>query len=1754
MVYVASAAIAIGVSFVSSQYQKKRAKKAKKKAQEEADKRKGFELVTEGEITNLPVIYGRARVGGSRVYHAVNKRFEYSSPGVGVEEFLSRGGDRGYISTRFQVVVSKQAIDQTVGGNIPPLWQSITEYLVAEILVNDDTSFTLTWNENTGFYTGTVQIGLSDVYRVGQPIVLSHRPLVEIKEGVYTDADDNVFNDIAAISASYVIHSYNNASGFLELYPPAANDEIDPYATMAAAGEPSLASSSNHDNQDFLYVSQVLCVGQISDVHWVYVDDKDYFDPHFGGGHRIHIHTQPGTHEPFMENVQTALPDGKTSTFANFPGVVRAEMVFLINRDDPQYQDIPEVKFCVEGRLIKYALTSANNGAGSTGYSNNAAMVLLDYLLNTDYGQGVDPSKIDFASFREAERVCDEIMEVFDDNNVKIKDIPISGKFWGAKLIDAPTPTRQIKRYEFNGIIDTSKKVRDNIKDIVSVMDQAQFIWSDGKYKINLIYPYVWDASKTYTTGTVVQFYPPGAIQMVNIYRARSFVPAGIDPITASGVLSDAYWELANAAEITDDNLIMDGDISQSWPNLNDRLNHVTIRFTNEDLDFEEDTVSWPPKNSPAGPSYNPVYQTYLAEDKNILLEQEEFINGITDRYHAKAYAEELVRSSRAESNLRLVVSRAYLYLEPGDIIRIVSDELNIPGELLKVSELKVLRSNNIELLCVKFDAENLAWNADDNAVIIPRNIYWNAQLGQARGLAFQPITAGQYDVTNLGSVGRITWAHALGTGTKEYDVKYLVGPAVNVVVGSKWILAAPRTKDLTADLPMLADGMYTFTVIARTTDGRVAPEYDMATGSQWPRLEGRVIGGKLFASNITIINYRWATANIAGQPVKDATLPVGHTGRYDWLARNLSFASWQDPIGVFDTQSTTRPYPDPETAKIVHGNNPLGQLYTTTATFWMDSLITEVIPWSSWVLTSSANTVSTTVTAYYAMQAGGDVPGIPTGGSVTWNPTAALVITAPLGVDPDGGGPAPRQVWTLQRPAQPVGGAIYSSRAEFWREGTSGLNENTPVWNVPTLEAGSTTVVYRKIDIFAGGNGGGFQTNAAGLLGVSEIYDFTDGSRNLVDPFSNNGIVWRLEPGNFIQDLWQATRWIDGESTDNSFAIDWGDGSSPPYRSNVRDLPGTVVEDVSMYQWAHPSTILSAPAVSATYTFATKTLSSPGAATFGWRMSRALAADQELPGFKLWQLHMEIFGAPGTASVTFTWSSVGGNTSVIDVSPNTGGQGPPGEDGTDGYNTRMMYCQMPITDSFVGGVLQTLGTTSFPTGSQVLGAWGLTTTFSATAPAPANGQRVWVSFGTVFIAPSGIYAGQLVTAWSLPIWMSLSVASLSAITATLGTMNSGTILMHTASNYIAAGSTYNASTALQENKNGFTDGKNGFWIGNFTGGYGFEIRSGAPAAGTAARAEGFGTLLSGNFMRYDSNQGKLQVKGLEVLDAANNVVLASGLRWSYNDLKDQPTSSSVRPGYYRGSLASAPTADVQNGDFYFNSTTQTWYTWASFLWVATAQQSRIYAQATDPVTTNPGQVKNGDTWLYTGASLPIYNIYTNQLYVRVSIGTGAGSWVAAADMTATTLTTHLIGSAIFPSTTVIANGAMDSLQIAGYAVTSNTFVGYAGPYYPYSNGATVASSPWQLGPYFTVDWLANSSGWPRNVMIHSNFILNNQSGSDGVIAQQMFTDAAVTQNPSGFSQNSLRHATQTSGSLLALMPAVNTRYVTYYMGHKGWD
>lgn len=657
--------------------------------------------------------------------------------------------------------------------------------------------------------------------------------------------------------------------GFSLPYPKYPNTG---YIINSNFNEYGYANGSENDYNSFLYVQQVIGFGGINRVLHLEVDGKDWRDPSFNrnnlqGGLRAHLYYDGNALDDMLassvmnsySNANNGSPDPTTRMYAVFTDTAYASMVFRIHRDKPQFSGVPAVQFYLEGMRVRYITKSGDTYTLSQDkkYSNNPALCLMDYLLNPVYGKGLDESEIDLPSFYNAYTICERIVPA-GNNYIRTK----IGKLWN-NYADFPgtgsDKNRYVKLYECNLGIDTSKSVRDNIEIILETMGQAELVWSGGKYKLQLEYPFVWglnysdidgngnkllvvdaevpNGTPTYYNGDVVQFTQTvNGKTVVDLYRCNVSSTTA-EPLSSQGVYHSHWTRDVVSAYLNDDHIIREDVVTQTWSSAQSRLNYFTVRFLNESKDFAEDSVSWPAKTP--GSTERKLYDKYLLEDNGIPMEGETFQTGDTTEWHAKATAEERVRTSRDAVVYKLTVDIKYTYLEPGDFVRIDSDVLKIPGELARVEEITVNDRGNAVIQLLKFDARMLAWNAKDDEDVIERNIYSHPELHFPTNLVWAPRTAEDSFITDSTS-GVLSWVPAMDPRIKYFNVMLWKGPLAHAAADSPWELkGSTKGKPVhnSIELVDLAVGSYVAAVVPVDFDENPAPFYYPNTGI-WPMIQ----------------------------------------------------------------------------------------------------------------------------------------------------------------------------------------------------------------------------------------------------------------------------------------------------------------------------------------------------------------------------------------------------------------------------------------------------------------------------------------------------------------------------------------------------------------------------------------------------------------------------------------------------------------------------------------------------------------------------------------------------------------------------------------------------------------------------------------------------------------------------------------------------------------------------------------------------
>ena len=834
--------IQMALTVASMLYQRSRAKKLAAKAADEADKQKGFQLTVEGESEPISVFYGRNKVGGTRVYHKVSGDFNFALPNLSALLFTSSGDSRR-MSTLVSAVVASRIEYTNAVGTGQDMYQ---EY----------------WDSGLGAFPTTVNSGgLSVTAPAGAPITAGQvvsvtHPLLIKKEDGSTPTEEGKFG--------YTVTSYNPTTGALELAMP---------SSVTSTQERSMGATVTGTKNEFLFVQQVLGHGGINDVYAVDINEKDWRDPYFGASARIHVDLNGGQADPMI----TANDAERANSL--FTDAAYASMVFRLNRDEPQYSSVPMVQFYIEGMRVRHIEGTAGARTLSVNreYSNNPALCLLDYLTSTKYGRGLPVEKLDLDSFYNAYLICERTV---------MTGLPMAGKLWQEK---GKYSARIAKLYECNLGLDTTKSIRENIEIMLETMGRAELVWSAGKYKLSLLYPTEYSAG-AYNLNDVVQ-YPAGASSAVDLYRSLTNGNSSL-PTDTNNWARDVV-----AGYITDNDIVREEQFTQSYPNGQTRLNYCTVKFLDESKDFAENTVSWPPKDGP-------VYPVYLAEDSQLPLEMEVFQTGDSTVYHALATAEERVRSSRASVIYTFVVTREFAGLEPGDIIRVDSTVLSIPGELMQVEEIKVTQEGNAKIQAVKYDARHLAWNAKDNEVVSNRVIY-DFELAQATNLTFTD-TSALREFTS----GILSWTAAADKRVVRYIIGATATPATSITDETQWTVLGD-TIYTAFDIPALQAGFVTLGVAAVDADGRLSPRNSPRTGSRWPVVDIQFAGSGFVRAEVTrnpiVIGYNADGTLNYTDAWGDFQVFYGEANVKDSPALTFSLVSSENLTGTFETTGVNK-------------------------------------------------------------------------------------------------------------------------------------------------------------------------------------------------------------------------------------------------------------------------------------------------------------------------------------------------------------------------------------------------------------------------------------------------------------------------------------------------------------------------------------------------------------------------------------------------------------------------------------------------------------------------------------------------------------------------------------------------------------------------------------------------------------------------------------------------------------------------------
>ena len=402
------------------------------------------------------------------------------------------------------------------------------------------------------------------------------------------------------------------------------------YGERLVGGTRVFIETSGTDNE-FLYVALVLSEGEINSIEQIRVDDKVVtFDGALTDNTQRSVASSDSNFYKDSVSYITIEPhfgtDGQSSSSLlstlsswgsnhKLSGICYLALKFKWNAD--VFGGIPQVQAKIKGKKV---VTLASNLSEQTAsFSTNPAFCLLDYLRNERYGKGIATSDIDLQSFYDASQVC--VTQV----------TPYSG-------------ASQINIFDTNAVIDTSRKVIDNVRDILRGC-RGYLPYVQGKYRLVIE-----------TTGSA-------------------------------------------SVSLEEDDII--GGYALASPTKNSKYNRVISTFINPDRNFQADQVTFPPTDDSSLATAD-KHATMKAADGGFLLEGKFDFKTITSPYQAEEMSEIILRRSRESLGLNITAGFKAYELHIGDIVNITISSLGFSSKAFRVLSMVFNEDYTIALTLVE--------------------------------------------------------------------------------------------------------------------------------------------------------------------------------------------------------------------------------------------------------------------------------------------------------------------------------------------------------------------------------------------------------------------------------------------------------------------------------------------------------------------------------------------------------------------------------------------------------------------------------------------------------------------------------------------------------------------------------------------------------------------------------------------------------------------------------------------------------------------------------------------------------------------------------------------------------------------------------------------------------------------------------------------------------------------------------------------
>ena len=389
--------------------------------------------------------------------------------------------------------------------------------------------------------------------------------------------------------------------------------------------------------------------------------------------------------------------------------------------NEGQFRSIPQLTVVVKGKKLYDPRKdgSITGGSGSHRYdtpstfewSDNAALCLLDYLREDEYGKGLASSSINLQSFQTAANTSEQAIDT-PDYSGQFDNVTFSGTA-GDRFINVDTETwRRAKIGSLLTVRDGNSSTEFDQVTLIDALRYHEFEETDPIHQ--LVVDDTLSTNYTNENGTALtkvrRFHCNGVINTdANVLENTQELLANM-----RGILNyiDGKYEVtledtaSSTFTVTDDHIIQDVGISVNYENKSQKANKVVVQFFNGLKGYEMDTVT-----VYHDPNNDDDFSDFKSEDGGEELELLVDFPHIVNKYVAYNMGKAILGRSRNQTTISFTGTPELYKVKVGDVITVNYSPVGFTSKLFRVEAMNLHPNGLVDVQAIEY-LDIYTWDA----------------------------------------------------------------------------------------------------------------------------------------------------------------------------------------------------------------------------------------------------------------------------------------------------------------------------------------------------------------------------------------------------------------------------------------------------------------------------------------------------------------------------------------------------------------------------------------------------------------------------------------------------------------------------------------------------------------------------------------------------------------------------------------------------------------------------------------------------------------------------------------------------------------------------------------------------------------------------------------------------------------------------------------------------------------------------------